>query len=81
MVDTGAKQGIVSLNDVMTEIKDMLGKSMQGVKSKMLDQGKKMASEYEANGELVVKKMQEQHDDAMHQFSDLLGNERAGDHN
>jgi len=80
MVDTGAKQGIQSLNDVMAEIKDMLSNSMNGVKAQMLEQGKRMASEYQENGQLVVKKMQEQHDDAMHQFNDLLGNERAGDH-
>lgn len=43
------------------------------------DKKKAMAADIRANGALVVKKMSDDHDEAMTAFGDMLGNERAGD--
>jgi len=77
--ETGAKSGVQSLGDTMAQIQKMVADSVGRVQQKMLAQGAKMAKDLEANGDLVVKKMDDQHQEAMTQFNDLLGNERAGD--
>jgi hypothetical protein len=46
----------------------------------IVEQAKRQTSEITANGQLVVKKMQVEHDEAMQMFGDILGNERAEDH-
>jgi len=45
----------------------------------IVEQAKQQAEEINANGELVVRKMQQDHQETMSLFSDMLGNERAED--
>lgn len=80
VADVGAKKGVQSLSETMAEVKAMIAGSLDRSKAKIIQQGQKMAAELEANSDLVVQKMEEHHQDAMTQFNDLLGNERAGDH-
>jgi len=75
MPEIGSKQALSPLKAALAGVKRAAETAAQAI----VEQAHKQAHEIETNGQLVVKKMETEHREAMDMFNDVLGNERAED--
>jgi predicted transcriptional regulator len=77
--DLGAKKMPDGKPTSLREAMQAVTRAAEAVRSQALDKAERMRTDIESNGALVLKKMDDIHQDAMSELNAVLGNERAGD--
>jgi gas vesicle protein len=70
-ITTGTRSKMLSIKDLMKPVEEAMG----GFQDKMRAKAAEMARDISLKGEMVVKKIDDEHQENLKDFADMLGNE------
>lgn len=70
-ITTGTRSKMLSIKDLMKPVEEAMG----GFQDKMRAKAAEMARDISLKGEMVVKKIDDEHQENLRDFADMLGNE------